>query len=186
MPARYGTGGRFLGLPIDSNGPTESHHVTVMLRLLLDKSGELVHGEVVDLQGQVFARFADWQAAIRVVRAWPASPILNPFLPLLNQCSTRGDILRGAREEAPGAHGAHEPRRLGGRECHLGTRRSAHACPWARAGSCGGGARVGPLPRLAGGGNAPPVSSMARSCPPRNAGRSAGGLQPLTYAEGHG
>ena len=46
------------------------HHAVVLLRLVLDGSGQLSHGEVVDASGRVRGRFDDWPAMIRVMRGW--------------------------------------------------------------------------------------------------------------------
>lgn len=47
----------------------EKSYLTVVLRLLLDEDGALVHGEVADLQGTPRERFADWDGMIRAVQS---------------------------------------------------------------------------------------------------------------------
>lgn len=49
---------------------SEKHYVSVTLRLLLDRRGRLIQGEVVDLQGQAQRRFVGWRGLVRVLRAW--------------------------------------------------------------------------------------------------------------------
>lgn len=61
-------------------GPTPSgdeklsnrQYVIVILRLLLDEGSQLVHGEVVDEQGQLHGRFRDWRGMGAAVRKWYA------------------------------------------------------------------------------------------------------------------
>ena len=55
---------------VPSNGLEEKQYATAILRLLLDKRGELVHGEVVDVEGGSSQRFVAWQALIPAVQAW--------------------------------------------------------------------------------------------------------------------
>ncbi len=51
----------------------ETRNVAVVLRLVVDRRGRLVHGEVVDAEGKLRGRFMGWQAMVRVLRAWLAS-----------------------------------------------------------------------------------------------------------------
>jgi hypothetical protein len=44
--------------------------LTVILRLVLSRDGELEHGEVVDLEGNVRGRFNRWSGAAAVLRDW--------------------------------------------------------------------------------------------------------------------
>ncbi|HET7380216.1 MAG TPA: hypothetical protein VFJ24_09270 [Gaiellales bacterium] len=44
-------------------------YLTVVVRLLVDEHGALVHGEVLDLQGASRQRFVDWEGMVRAVRA---------------------------------------------------------------------------------------------------------------------
>lgn len=44
--------------------------VTVVLRLVLDRHGVLVHGEVVDAANRRQRRFAGWEGLVPAVRAW--------------------------------------------------------------------------------------------------------------------
>jgi hypothetical protein len=55
---------------VPSNGLEEKQYATAILRLLLDKRGKLVHGEVVDVDGGSSHRFGGWQALIPAVQAW--------------------------------------------------------------------------------------------------------------------
>jgi hypothetical protein len=54
------------------NGEGLAHRrtVAVVVRLVLDAGGELVHGEVVAKSGYVHARFVAWEALVPAVRAW--------------------------------------------------------------------------------------------------------------------
>ena len=51
----------------------DKRYVTVVLRLLMDRRGRLVRGEVVDAQGEPGGRFVGWRGLIRAVRAWLTS-----------------------------------------------------------------------------------------------------------------
>jgi hypothetical protein len=44
--------------------------VTVVLRLVLNRQGLLVHGEVVDAANRRQQRFAGWEGLVPAVRAW--------------------------------------------------------------------------------------------------------------------
>jgi hypothetical protein len=55
------------------NSLEEKRYVTAVLRLLLDKGGEIVHGEVVDVEGKPSKRFVDWAGLAPAVKAWLAS-----------------------------------------------------------------------------------------------------------------
>jgi hypothetical protein len=48
----------------------EKRYITAILRLLLDVSGELVHGELADVEGRPGKRFVGWEGLIGAVRAW--------------------------------------------------------------------------------------------------------------------
>ena len=48
----------------------EKRYVTVILRLLLDRQGRLVQGEVVNTASQVQGRFAGWRGMSRTLRTW--------------------------------------------------------------------------------------------------------------------
>jgi len=54
----------------DGDSLAQRHHSVVVLRLVLDGSGRLSHGEVVDASGRVRGRFGDWEAMVRVLRGW--------------------------------------------------------------------------------------------------------------------
>lgn len=44
--------------------------VTVVLRLVLDRRGLLVHGEIVDNGNRLRGRFAGWDRLVPALRAW--------------------------------------------------------------------------------------------------------------------
>jgi hypothetical protein len=50
----------------------EKRYVTAILRLLMNRQGELLHGEVADVEGRPCKRFVDWQGLMPAVRAWLA------------------------------------------------------------------------------------------------------------------
>lgn len=47
-------------------------NVTIILRLLVDCQGRVVHGEVVDTDASTWARFAGWRGLTRAIRVWLA------------------------------------------------------------------------------------------------------------------
>lgn len=51
---------------------SEKRYRSVSLRLLLDRRGRLIQGEIVDLQGQAQRRFVGWRGLVRGLRAWLA------------------------------------------------------------------------------------------------------------------
>jgi hypothetical protein len=45
-------------------------YATVLLRMLVSRSGRLVQGEVISLEEEVLGRFRDWDEAVSVIRSW--------------------------------------------------------------------------------------------------------------------
>jgi hypothetical protein len=54
--------------PPDRDGSSERRYVTVVVRLLVDGRGRLLHGEYVDVEGQVQGRFAQWRDFNRAMK----------------------------------------------------------------------------------------------------------------------
>jgi hypothetical protein len=52
-----------------SEGLRDKRYVTVVVRLLLDKDGTLVHGKVADVDGRPGRPFDSWQGLTPAVRA---------------------------------------------------------------------------------------------------------------------
>ena len=52
------------------NHLADKRQVALVLRLTVDGRGQLVHGEVVGLRGEVLGRFATWPILIRTLRTW--------------------------------------------------------------------------------------------------------------------
>ena len=46
------------------------HLVTVVLRLVLDWRGQLVHGEIINTGSRLVGRFSDWDHLGPALRAW--------------------------------------------------------------------------------------------------------------------
>ena len=46
---------------------------TMILRLVLDRCGTLLHGEVVDVEGSVKGRFTGWEQVVASIKACIAS-----------------------------------------------------------------------------------------------------------------
>ena len=56
----------------DGNHLAEKRYVTVVLRLVLDQHGQLIHGEFIDVASMIGVRFSGWRGLIRIVRNWLA------------------------------------------------------------------------------------------------------------------
>ncbi len=48
----------------------ELRPTAIVLRLVLDKRGFIVHGELIDLEGKPISRFVGWRGLTRELRAW--------------------------------------------------------------------------------------------------------------------
>jgi hypothetical protein len=51
------------------NSLSRWHHVTTVLRLVVDDAAVLSHGEVLDPSGNVQQRFSDWNSLVPTLRA---------------------------------------------------------------------------------------------------------------------
>ena len=49
---------------------SEKHQVTVILRMLMDEQGKLLHGNLVDVDGQSRGRFSNWGDLVNLLRQW--------------------------------------------------------------------------------------------------------------------
>ena len=59
-----------LAEPVNGNHLGHRRLVTVVLRLILDRRGLLVHGEVVDEANRLQGRFASWDRLVPALSAW--------------------------------------------------------------------------------------------------------------------
>jgi hypothetical protein len=50
----------------------DKRFVTLIVRLVLDRRGGLVHGEVVDVEDRLWGRFDGWRGLVRTLRAGAA------------------------------------------------------------------------------------------------------------------
>ena len=57
-----------MAVGLDPEGLAEKRYVTVILRLLIDRRGRLIHGEVADLEGKTQSRFSQWRELSWAVR----------------------------------------------------------------------------------------------------------------------
>ncbi len=62
--------GRFVSNPSNENKLAEKRYATLILRLLLDRRGALIQGELVDVAGGQPARFVGWRGLLHALRAW--------------------------------------------------------------------------------------------------------------------
>ena len=54
--------------PPDEDRLSESHYVTLVLRMMLDQHGHLVNGEIVEVESKSVWRFIGWRGLIEVLR----------------------------------------------------------------------------------------------------------------------
>lgn len=73
MPARDG----ILPTQPDRNHLADKRYATVVLRLVLDKHGRLMHGELVDVEGTLQQRFKGRRGLTQAVRTWLAGQELE-------------------------------------------------------------------------------------------------------------
>ena len=55
------------------NHLADKRQAILILRLSLDGRGHFMHGEVVELEGKLIGRFAQWPQLLQVVGTWAAS-----------------------------------------------------------------------------------------------------------------
>jgi hypothetical protein len=65
--------GGFVPTPPAGNNLAGKRNATLILRLVLDQQGRLMHGELMDVAGGPPDRFVAWRGLIRTVRAWLTS-----------------------------------------------------------------------------------------------------------------
>lgn len=58
---------------VPPDGLQDKRYVTVILRLLIDRHGALVHGELADIDGRAGTRFVGWPALTPAVHGWVTS-----------------------------------------------------------------------------------------------------------------
>jgi hypothetical protein len=56
--------------PPAENNLAGKRNATLILRLVLDQRGRLMHGELMDVAGGLPDRFVAWRGLIRTVRVW--------------------------------------------------------------------------------------------------------------------
>jgi hypothetical protein len=54
----------------DEDKLSEKHYATLILRLILNRQGRLLSGELVDTTNGFQERFVAWRGLIRVLRTW--------------------------------------------------------------------------------------------------------------------
>ncbi|HRQ40323.1 MAG TPA: hypothetical protein PLD25_20620 [Chloroflexota bacterium] len=52
------------------NHLADKRHMTLILRLAIDKENQLVHGELVNLRGVVIGRFMEWPKLTQMIQTW--------------------------------------------------------------------------------------------------------------------
>ncbi len=56
-------------VPVDDN-VSDASNLTLILRLVINRRGELMHGEIVDVDLRSLGRFAAWTQMVRILRTW--------------------------------------------------------------------------------------------------------------------
>ena len=56
--------------PLSENYLAERHYATLVLRLLLDRRGRLVHGELLDVANARPEHFIDARGLVQAVQTW--------------------------------------------------------------------------------------------------------------------
>ena len=54
--------------PPTGNHLADKRYITVVLRLVVDERGWLVHGELVDVEGMLKQRFKGWRGLAQAIR----------------------------------------------------------------------------------------------------------------------
>ena len=55
------------------NHLADKRHITLILRLAIDKDAQLVYGELVNLEGVSIGHFMEWPKLTEVIQTWFAS-----------------------------------------------------------------------------------------------------------------
>jgi hypothetical protein len=58
----------------EGNRLADRRHITAILRLLVDRHGDLVDGELVDAEARSRGHFLEWQELTRMLRDWLRAP----------------------------------------------------------------------------------------------------------------
>jgi hypothetical protein len=49
---------------------SEKQQVTIILHMLMDEQGKLVHGDLLNVNGESSGRFSSWEEVIGVLHEW--------------------------------------------------------------------------------------------------------------------
>ena len=60
------------------NHLANKRHITLILRLAIDKDDQLVYGELVDLGGVSIGRFVEWPKLAQVIQTWMTNQDTGP------------------------------------------------------------------------------------------------------------
>lgn len=55
---------------LNGNHLADKRYITVVLRLVLDERGQLLHGELIDVEGVLQQRFKGWRGLAQAMRIW--------------------------------------------------------------------------------------------------------------------
>lgn len=64
----------------DETALSEPRYLSFVLRLVVDKDGRLLRGEIVDVSGRQRVPFGTWHGLFRQLRAWLNRPEETPFV----------------------------------------------------------------------------------------------------------
>jgi hypothetical protein len=51
----------------------DKRQIILIVRLTVDRQGQLLYGEIIDTEGTVIGRFAEWQRLWATIRTWVVS-----------------------------------------------------------------------------------------------------------------
>jgi hypothetical protein len=61
-----------LATPSNENHLVDNHYVTLIMRMMVDHRGQLIHGEIVDAANTFRERFTGGQGLLGVLQTWLA------------------------------------------------------------------------------------------------------------------
>ena len=60
-------------MSLNGNHLADKRYITVVLRMVVDERGRLLHGELIDVEGVQQQRFKGWRGLVEAVRSWLSS-----------------------------------------------------------------------------------------------------------------
>lgn len=57
-------------MSLNGNHLADKRYITVVLRMVVDERGRLLHGELIDVEGVQQQRFKGWRGLAQAMRIW--------------------------------------------------------------------------------------------------------------------